>query len=136
MAIYVVLFAVVALVAVALVILFLADRLPGMAPATHDEVPRPPLSTPITAADLAQAQFSVRVRGYDMEEVDILIDTLVDQLAAAESHATGGYVPVRPTPASDTEASVDAADEVTTHAEPNETTLDHATTDTQAAETH
>lgn len=85
MALYVVLFAVIALIGVAIVMLFLADRLPGLGDATHDAQPQPPLAFPIEARDLAQVQFAVRIRGYDMDEVDTLIDSLVDQLAAAEA---------------------------------------------------
>lgn len=92
MTIFVILFAVIAVVGVALVFLFAADKLPGIDNPTHDESPREELQFPVTAAELAGVQFSVRFRGYDMEEVDVFIDGLVDQLAAAEARANGEYM--------------------------------------------
>ena len=92
MTIFVILFAVIAVVGVALIFMFAADKLPGMDNPTHDESPREQLNFPVTAAELAGVQFSVRFRGYDMEEVDVFIDNLVDQLAVAEARANGDYL--------------------------------------------
>jgi DivIVA domain-containing protein len=92
MTIFVILFAVIAVVGVALVFMFAADKLPGLDDVTHDESPREQLRFPVTAAELAGVQFSVRFRGYDMEEVDVFIDGLVDQLATAEARADGAYM--------------------------------------------
>lgn len=96
MTIFVILFAVIAVVGVALVFMFAADKLPGIDNATHDEPPREELHFPVTAAELAGVQFSVRFRGYDMEEVDVFIDNLVDQLAVAEARSNGEYLSTAP----------------------------------------
>jgi DivIVA domain-containing protein len=89
---FIIIFAIIAVVGVALVVMFTADRLPGIAPATHDEAPRDEPQFPMTAADLATVQFGVRFRGYDMQEVDTFIDGLIDQLAVAEARANGDYM--------------------------------------------
>lgn len=89
---FIVLFAIIAVIGVALVIMLAADRLPGVAPTTHDEPPRDEPTFPMSAADLAAVQFSVRFRGYDMEQVDLFIDGLMDQLAVAEARAKGDYL--------------------------------------------
>jgi DivIVA domain-containing protein len=107
MTVFVILFAVIAVVGVALVFMFAADKLPGIEDPTHDEAPREDLQFPVSAAALAGVQFSVRFRGYDMEEVDVLIDNLVDQLAVAEARANGDYITtaVPPAPTVDETAS-------------------------------
>lgn len=89
---FIIIFAVIAVVGVAVVVMFTADRLPGIAPVTHDEPPRDEPQFPMTAADLAAVQFGVRFRGYDMQEVDQFIDGLIDQLAVAEARANGDYL--------------------------------------------
>jgi DivIVA domain-containing protein len=93
--IFVILFAVIAVVGVALIFMYTADKLPGIDSPTHDDSPREQLSFPVTAAELAGVQFSVRFRGYDMQEVDVFIDSLVDQLAVAEARANGDYLTTR-----------------------------------------
>lgn len=89
---FIIIFGVIAVVGVAVVVMFTADRLPGIAPATHDEAPREEPQFPMTAADLAAVKFSVRFRGYDMQEVDEFIDGLIDQLAVAEARSSGNYL--------------------------------------------
>ena len=89
---FIIIFAIIAVVGVALVVMFTADRLPGIAPATHDEAPREEPQFPMTAADLATVQFGVRFRGYDMQEVDTFIDGLIDQLAVSEARSNGDYM--------------------------------------------
>jgi DivIVA domain-containing protein len=108
--IFVILFAVLALIGVALVLFFLADKLPGIDAPSHDEPPREELTFPVSAAELAGAQFTVRFRGYDMEEVDRVVDSLVDQLAVAEARANGDYFATTAPPAYVPTTSDDTAD--------------------------
>jgi DivIVA domain-containing protein len=114
MTVFVILFAVIAVVGVALIFMFAADKLPGIDNPTHDEAPREELNFPVTAAELAGVQFSVRFRGYDMEEVDVFIDNLVDQLAVAEARANGDYL----TTAAATAPAVDATPAAVVEPEP------------------
>jgi DivIVA domain-containing protein len=106
-ALYITVLLVVAIVAVAAVLLAASGRITGMPDVTHDEAPRPTLQFPVSAADLAGVQFAVRFRGYDMDEVDTLIDSLVDQLAVAEARADGSYLSSTPAAPVTAEPSVE-----------------------------